>query len=516
MLDTDQTSPTRIARRVDTGDRASCRHQGVRVLAQSARYAFSALPALALAGAVMLVLPPAQLAWIDAPAAEAKARKGSAIRGAKTAAARRRQIERDLARARARVIPARLAGVHAPHITPLPEPNPSRGQIAEPTGRAVIPLTLKDKKAAVLAADAGTLRRIGRHVMVGYHAAQQLMPLIERAAIGGVFVTSRNVRRRGKAALAQELAGIRKAAEAAGRAEFWIATDQEGGTVSRLSPPLPYQPALPTLLRRAKPEAREEAIQTFAEKQAKALAELGINLNFAPVADLNHNVKAPGDRHTRIRYRAIAEDPAVVTSVARTYCDVLAKSNIQCTLKHFPGLGRIAADTHITSAHLTTPSDVLETSDWIPFRRLLGETAAFVMVGHPHLDAVDATRPASTSPAVIQKLLRENWKFDGVVVTDDLAMGAIKRHFPGGMGAAAVEALNAGADIALIGSDGDEIYDVLYALIAANDDGRLTADKLAASASRQSKAAAAMHLATPSASAGEQTAAPSKTTTARQ
>ena len=72
MLDTDQTSPTRIARRVDTGDRASCRHQGVRVLAQFARYAFSALPALALAGAVMLVLPPAQLAWNDAPAAEAK------------------------------------------------------------------------------------------------------------------------------------------------------------------------------------------------------------------------------------------------------------------------------------------------------------------------------------------------------------------------------------------------------------------------------------------------------------
>lgn len=462
------------------------------------------LPAVALAATLSLTLPVAQSAFHDAVVAAAKP-SGKAT--PRSAAARKRQIERDLARARSRIIPTRATADRAPKDAPPPPANPKRD------GK---PLTLAEKKAAVLAAPPDVLQRIGRHVMVGYYASHQLTPLLERGAIGGVFVTSRNARRRNKVVLGKELAEFRKSADAAGQKAFWLATDQEGGSVSRLSPPLPYQPSLRNLLRTVKPDQRDTTVKAFADKQAKALAEIGINLNFAPVADLNHNVRAPGDRFTRIRHRAVADDPAIVTAVVRTYCDALMQANVYCTLKHFPGLGRVTADTHVTSARLKTPSDVLETTDWVPFRDVIGGTPAFVMVGHLHLDALDPARPASTSPAVIQQLLREKWKFDGVVVTDDLAMGAIKRRFPGGMAAAAVQSINAGADIALIGSDGDEVYDVLHALILAHEKGELDTNRLTASDARLLKAAAAFRPNSPSASVGQPAAGPSQTTTARQ
>lgn len=353
---------------------------------------------------------------------------------------------------------------------------------------AAKPLTLADKKAWVLAAPPEAVRRVGRHVITGYHTPGQLAPLIERGAIGGVFATARNVRRRPKAKLAEELKGLREAAQKAGITSFWVSTDQEGGSVSRMSPPAPYQVSLPRMLRNVKPEHRTLAAQAYADKQARALADLGINLNFAPVADLNHNVRAPGDRFTKIRYRAISSDPAIVTEVARAYCERFARANMYCTLKHFPGLGRVAGDTHITGASLKTPAEELAKADWIPFREVLADTPAFLMVGHHQVTSLDAGRPASTSPAVVQKLVRDEWKFEGVIVTDDLAMGAILRR-KGGMAAAAVDSLNAGVDLLLVGSDGDQVYDVLYGLLTADEKGELNAELLAASRARLEKTA---------------------------
>lgn len=472
--------------------------------------AVRAMRATALAAAVSLAMPALETAIDAAPAAYAE--KRTAKTKPKSAAARKRQIERALERARARVIPSRATPARTPppaaKTTATTPPDPARD------GK---PLTLKEKKSAVLNAPPELLKRIGRHVIVGYYAHYQLTPLLERGAIGGVFVTTRNARRRSKATLAEELTSFRKMATDAGQKTFWLATDQEGGSVSRLSPPLPYQPSLRNLLRKTKPEAHDEAVKAFAARQAKALADIGINLNFAPVADINHNVRAPRDRHTRIRYRAISTDPEIVTKVVRTYCEELDKAGVYCTLKHFPGIGRIAADTHITSARLKTATDVLEKTDWVPFREVMGTTPAFVMIGHPHLESVDASRPASTSPDVIQKLLRDTWKFDGIVVTDDLAMGAIKRRYEGGMAKAALDAMNAGADLVLIGSDGDDVYDVIYTMMLAHEQGRLDDAKLVASEKRLLAAAARIKREDPAPAHDEmpKTAA-SKTDTARQ
>ncbi|MFN3868883.1 MAG: glycoside hydrolase family 3 N-terminal domain-containing protein [Hyphomicrobiaceae bacterium] len=429
------------------------------------------------------------------PTAEAKARPNarraqiSRRNGGWTTPKKRRafDIEMALERARSRTVPAAKAK-RPDGLIPAAIPSPVTAEgarAAEAEAAAPMP-TAKEMRDAVLATPVEDLKRVGRHLIVGYHNAGQLTPLLERGAIGGVFVTARNARGRTLAKLSAEIAQLRALAAAAGQKPFWISTDQEGGGVSRLSPPLPRQPSLPRLIRDLKtPQARVAAVADFAMKQGQALAAIGVNLNFAPVADLNLDARHARDLHTRLRHRSVSSDPLIVADIARTYCTHLLANAVACTLKHFPGLGRILADTHITAATLKTPRDVLEGSDWVPFQRVLDTTPAFLMVGHPHLASVDTddVRPASTSRAVIDGVIRKSLKFNGVVITDDLAMGAIRRR-TGGMPRAAVEAMAAGADLILVGLDGDQIYPVLYAMLEAVRKGQVTAAQLRSSQER--------------------------------
>jgi beta-N-acetylhexosaminidase len=205
------------------------------------------------------------------------------------------------------------------------------------------------------------------------------------------------------------------------------------------------------------------------------------------VIDLNHGVISPSDQYTRIYQRAISSDPQVVTDVAATYCAALRAAGVMCTLKHFPGLGRVREDTHQESADLTAPPSELAATDWIPFRALMGESA-FTMLGHARLTTLDRDRPASSSRAVVGGLLRGDWRHDGVLITDDMCMGAVY-HSADGMAGAAVAALNAGIDLILVSWDPDQYYPVMAALLAAERDGRLQDDMLARSDPRLRAAA---------------------------
>ncbi len=350
--------------------------------------------------------------------------------------------------------------------------------------------SLKEKKEAVLATDPEILRTLGGHLIVGYYASWQLTPLLERAAIGGIFVTRRNSRRRSKRSLAAELTKFRELAAAKSTRPLWIATDQEGGLVAHMTPPLRRQPSLAHAIKRAKTdEERDEIVQEFADKQALGLNELGINLNFAPVVDLKPKKKLRRDRRTHLIRRAISREPGVVTEVAEEYCQALKTWRVLCTLKHFPGLEGIKADTHIKSASLSKSREALETADWIPFKELTTKTSAAMMIGHARLDIIDPKTPASISKPVISGLLRKEWGYDGLVITDDLDMGAIASE-PGGFGRAAVNAMNAGADIVLLTQDGDGVYEILYALIKAYQTGDLSKELLAQSRKRLDKYAA--------------------------
>jgi beta-N-acetylhexosaminidase len=269
---------------------------------------------------------------------------------------------------------------------------------------------------------------------------------------------------------------------------LWIATDQEGGIVSRLSPPLTRLPALSEIVERHTDTVqRQQAVREFAATQGRELADLGVNLNFAPVVDLNYQVINPKDRYTRIFERAISGDPSIVAQVAGWYCAALEDAGVRCTLKHFPGLGRVFEDTHRAHANLDTSVSELMETDWLPFRALMTQSNSFTMLGHVRLTAIDKERPVSMSTPVVAGLLRARWKYDGVLITDNFSMLAVYRSSDG-IENGSVEALNAGVDLILVSYDPDQYYRVMHALLKADHQGRLDRQVLQRSDERLARA----------------------------
>jgi beta-N-acetylhexosaminidase len=170
------------------------------------------------------------------------------------------------------------------------------------------------------------------------------------------------------------------------------------------------------------------------------------------------------DFNTLIGQRAISADPAVVSEIALAYVHGLEAAKVGATLKHFPGLGRVGEDTHHFGANLDTPVAELEASDWRPFREVLAGSKASLMIGHVTLTAVDPDRPASHSRLVVDGIIRQRWHYQGVIVTDDLVMGAIYQH---DVCTAVVEALNAGVDLLLVAYDGSQFYRLFSCAAAA-------------------------------------------------
>jgi beta-N-acetylhexosaminidase len=249
-----------------------------------------------------------------------------------------------------------------------------------------------------------------------------------------------------------------------------VGVDQEGGIVSHLSPPLTKLPALSTLAN-FPPDIRAEKATEFGRIHGEGLASLGVTLNFAPVLDLRPELKRNRfDFNTLIGYRAISTDPATVSEIARAYIRGLDASGVGAAVKHFPGLGRVRTDTHHFNADLDTPVEELETSDWRPFREVLAASKAQLMIGHVTLTAIDPDRAASHSRAVVDGIIRKKWNYQGVVITDDLVMGAIYQH---NVCTAVVEALNAGVDLLLVAYDGAQFYRIFACASDAAGQGKL-------------------------------------------
>ena len=179
-----------------------------------------------------------------------------------------------------------------------------------------------------------------------------------------------------------------------------VAADQEGGIVSHLAPPLTRLPALSTLAALA-PERRTEAGgRVRAGSTGRNSPALGVTLNFAPVLDLRPRGKAQPARFQHADRPARDLDRSgVVSATALPYVRGLAASGVGATVKHFPGLGRVSADTHHFSADLDTPVEELEASDWLPFKDVLAGSKAQLMVGHVTLRALDPDRAGFAFPA---------------------------------------------------------------------------------------------------------------------
>lgn len=337
------------------------------------------------------------------------------------------------------------------------------------------------RKHSVLRTDASQVRSLGRHFVVGYSSFPEVAVLAEKGLIAGVYITKHNVAASSPARLKEELSSLQEKRRAGGLPPLVVAADQEGGIVSHLAPPLTKLPALSTLAGLAA-EVRAEKAAAFGRRHGQELAALGVNLNLAPVLDLRPESKRNRfDFNTLIGQRAISHDPLVVADIAQAYVSGLEASGVGAAVKHFPGLGRVRTDTHHFSANLDTPVNELEASDWIPFKKVLAGSKAQLMIGHVTLTSVDPDRPASHSKRVVDGIVRKQWNFRGVVMTDDLVMGAIYQR---NVCTAVVEALNAGVDLLLVAFDGAQFYRIFGCAVAASTEGRLDAAMLGDSEAR--------------------------------
>lgn len=326
---------------------------------------------------------------------------------------------------------------------------------------------------------------LARHIVAGFRSWEQARELVGEGLVGGVYIGLHNARGLSEEELRARIAELRALRAARGLSPLLVAVDQEGGPVSRLSPPLPVTPALSAVIAGADsaPE-REQRVRAFAAEQAAALRGLGVNVNFSPVVDLRlHPERSILDRYSFIGARAIAAEPALVSEVARSYAQALLAGGIVPTVKHFPGLGRVRTDTHFFTATLETPVAELAAADWRPFRAAVAASPTLLMLGHVRVAALDRQHLASGSARLIGEVVRGAWGHDGVLITDDLCM-APAFYGPGGLPGFANTALQAGVDLLLISYDGTQVYPALSALLAARRSGELGDELLAKSAAR--------------------------------
>lgn len=212
---------------------------------------------------------------------------------------------------------------------------------------------------------------------------------------------------------------------------------------------------------------------------------LGVHVNFAPVADVNNNARNPV-----INTRSFGEDPARVGGLVAAYVRGLQQGGMIATVKHFPGHGDTETDSHLGLPLITHPRDRLDAIELPPFRAGLAAGAGAVMVAHIELPALDAAKvPATFSRAVVTDLLRRDLSFDGLIVTDAMKMDAITRMTP--PGDAAVQAVEAGADLVLDSPDPVAAFTALKAAVASR---QIPSQRIDASVTRILRAKARLGL----------------------
>lgn len=291
----------------------------------------------------------------------------------------------------------------------------------------------------------------GQHIILGYTDVEEIIPLIKRGAIGGVFLNQINTENRSVASLSAEIARFQEAAQSVGLPPLFIAADQEGGVVERLSPPLTSHPSLASVIRNTDPEQWQEVVSVYAASQAAGLNSVGLNLNLSPVVDLEPQGKIMQARdESRLEARAIASDSATVSRVAQIYTSVMLDHNIIPTLKHFPGLGATSMDTHQGPVHLDASYEDMWYQHLMPYQEVIHDDMA-LMLSHITWDTIDPNHAVSHSASIIQNYVREGLHFNGLVITDDLSMKAITES-DRGIEEVALESLNAGVDLLLISS----------------------------------------------------------------
>jgi beta-N-acetylhexosaminidase len=254
---------------------------------------------------------------------------------------------------------------------------------------------------------------------------------------------------------------------------LFIAVDAEGGFINRLKPNLGFA-EIPSAQEMGKKTPKQT--KQISEILSKQLFDLGFNLNFAPVVDVNINPENPVIGGLE---RSFSADPEIVSEQAMAFIEGQHTNKILTAIKHFPGHGNSQNDSHLGMVDIT---NTYKQEELIPYQNLIKDGAAdMVMTAHIINRNIDPNYPATLSPLFLQNILRNELKFDGVIVSDDMQMGAITENF--GFEDALIRSINAGCNLLIISNNGSEYdeqapYDAVEIIFQAVKSGKISQEKI--------------------------------------
>lgn len=340
-----------------------------------------------------------------------------------------------------------------PPVLEVPSPGKEPEKETDPIAEQVKAMSIEDKLGQMLI--------VG---LEGYEMGEDAKAMIDNSHIGGFILYGSNVKD------SSQLIGLTNAlklANSSNKIPLFISVDEEGGRISRVPKEIKKLPTNKTI-GKVNSEDFSYEIGGILAQEVKAY---GFNMDYAPVLDINSNPKNPviGDR-------AFGSKADVVSRLGEATMRGIQQGGAIPVVKHFPGHGDTSVDSHVGLPRVENDMERLNSFELIPFKNAIDKGADAVMVAHILLPKLDADNPATLSKKVITDILREQLGFKGVVITDDMTMGAIVKNYD--IASAAVKSVEAGSDIVLVAHGYDNAQAVLKRLKEAVDGGVISEERL--------------------------------------
>jgi beta-N-acetylhexosaminidase len=328
------------------------------------------------------------------------------------------------------------------------------------------------------------VRLAGQCVVTGWHGVgipRAVQDLAEQGALGGVLVARHNYRDRAQLV---RMTGLLHSWGPRDRRAL-VTADQEGGPVSHLSPPVAPLPSMTALGNIDDIDLTHRAGAAMGEE----LRRVGVDVDLAPVLDARTN-----PRNSVVLGRVFSREPERVARHGRAFIDGLWAAKVLACAKHFPGHGDTSVDSHAGLPRVAHNLARLEAVELVPFRAVIREVAS-VMVAHVVYSGVDPQNPGTLSRAVVDGILRQRLQFDGVAMTDDLQMAAIRRTY--GHERAVELAIRAGIDMAMLAHNAEYARQAIHHLARTAERDPALRRRLEESAARVARMRAKLDAPTP-------------------
>lgn len=327
-----------------------------------------------------------------------------------------------------------------------------------------------EEKVDKLVANMSDADKVGQLMMIGIHGKtlnDDAKFMLNEYRVGGIILFDRNME--SKDQVKSLITDINKTSKSAGLTPLFIGIDQEGGAVARMEDQLIKVPPAEELGK----EPIEQAV-SLAKQSGTELKDLGFNINFAPVADLG------------LTYgRSFSTNPDDVVRYASAVGKAYDEAGLWYSYKHFPGIGKTDVDLHADTSVVPVSKETLLNEDTKVFVDLIKQSKPntyAIMVSHAMYPQIDPDHPSSLSKAIITDWLRKDMGYNGVVVTDDMDMGALAKHYT--FGDMAVQSILAGSDILLVCHEYEHMQEAYNGLMKAVKDGRISKERLDESVKR--------------------------------